>query len=745
MDESAPLLPDNNNGTDAGNTFSQSSPTGETDTTSNESALLTRHEKAAWIVDETMRGGVIKSASDVPPSPAMRAHYLFYMNFSWIRRGAVIILVLLSFVEMPSWCSEYHGCQRSDDANMHLSGVPYFSPIATMAIDIVALSVLIGFAILDLRLPTVRAEGFRRQHSALLGLLALNFVYVLIFGGYPPVRVAPFLRACLPLYYWQPLSECFMAIFAVINPFSDVVVFVILFTFLFGWVVTTFFHDVPEAGGYFGNLGEGLYSAFTSLTTADWPMQVMGVLEASKATALLLVVFVVIGVFLLFNVLLAVVYNAYTNYIESLVLQKLRNRLCSIGIAFDVLSGPDNNGPVYLPDIKLLFRELRKNRNHAHFDEDVVEMVFTALDDNADKTLSREEFLDIVEVLQLKFVVESESISPIQLYLPNIYNTAWWQNVMNFVKSESFVYVINIFMLSNVLVVGVETTMDLQDKDTPTSVLIFSALECAFSVVYIIEMVLKICTLGFDTYWRDIGNRFDFWVTWVLLMASTYVILPFVGHNQDLFRFFIILRCLRLFELLAHFPRFRRLVHAFSVLIPASVPLFTLFALSLYVFSALGTELFGGLVYEGNPKLNPDLYPRVDPFNAANYWALNFNDMASGWFTLFSSVVVGYLTEIAAAIASASKYGNWTLIFFVSSFIVNTLIVSNCVVAFVVDLFVMEDESEEDPGLQALQMRYGAHRVKVLKNKTTAHQVYATMFRERVEQIMQTGSESQGV
>lgn len=739
MDESTSLLPEGENAPQAWGTLEND----DSSTSLQEgSQPLTRHEKAAWIVDETTRGGVIRTASDVPLSRATRSLYLFYMNASWVRRAAVIILVLLSFVEMPSWCSEYRACERQDGANMHLSGAPYLSPAATMTIDFVALFVLVAFALLDLNLPTVRAEGFRRLHSVLLALLALNFVYVLVFGGFPPVRVAPFLRACLPLFYWQALSECFMAIFAVINPFVDVVVFVALFTFLFGWIVTTFFHDVAEAEDYFGDLGIGLYSAFTSLTTADWPMQVMGVLNASRATAILLVIFIVIGVFLLLNVLLAVVYNAYTGYIEGLVLQKLRDRLMSTSIAYDVLSGPDSNGPVYLPDIKLLFQELRKNRRHAHFDEDVVEMVFTALDDNSDKRLSRDEFLDIVEVLQLKFVIEMESPSPLLVYFPDTYYKPWWQNTMKFVKSKSFLHVINAFMLFNVAVVAVETTMDLRNKDTPASVMVFSILECAFSAVYIVEMVLKILTLGFDAYWRDLGNRFDFWVTWLLLIASTYVILPFIGYDQDLFRFFIILRCLRLFELLAHFPRFRRLVHVFSVLVPASFPLFTLFALSLYVFSAAGVELFGGLIYEGNPKLNPDLYPKVDAFNAANYWALNFNDMASGWFTLFSSIVVGYLTEIAAAISSASRFGEWTIIFFISNFVVNTLIVSNCVVAFVVDLFVMEDEAEEDPGLGELQMRYGAHRVKVLKNKTTAHQVYATMFRERIDEIMKMGNDS---
>lgn len=702
--------------------------------------LLTRHEKAAWIIDETARGGVIEAASDAPDTRSIRSLYLFYMNASLFRQAAVIGLVLLSFVELPSWCSSYKSCVAPQNTNYFLSGVPYISAQYAIATNFILLAILIAFAILDMRLPTVRVEGFRRLHSAILGALVLDFIYVLIFGGYPPIRIAPFFRACLPLFYWAALAESFTSIFAVINPFFNVVVFVMIFTFLFGWVITLFFHDIPEAEYYFGDLGRGLNSAFTSMTTADWPMQVMGVLSVSRSTAILLVFFIVIGVFLLLNVLLAVVYNAYTSHIESLVLEKLRERRKSIGVAFDILSGPDND-TVSPTDITILFTELRKNRKHAHFSDEMIDMVFTALDDDGSRSLSREEFMDIVDVLQLKFVVEMESLSPIMTRFPDFYESPQWQNTMKFVRSDTFSYIIDAFMIFNVIVVGIETSLDISNRDTPTSALIFSFIECGFSVVYITEMVLKICTLGFDAYWRDRGNQFDFLVTWLLLFASAYVIIPFIELSQDIVRLFILLRCLRLFELLADVRRFRRLVHVFSVLVPASLPLFTLLSLSLYVFAAAGTELFGGLIYAGNPALNPEQNPTVDAFVSANYWALNFNDLAAGWFTLFSSVVVGYLTEIASAIESASSFGSLTKIFFILSFVVNTLIVSNCVVAFVVDLFIMEDEAEEDPGLKALQSRYGSHRVKVLQNKTTAHQVYATMFRDRIEHIMQ-GSEN---
>lgn len=699
--------------------------------------LLGRHEKAAWIVDASMRGTRVSSLEAVPPTRANRAVYLFFANTRWIRQVAVLALVMLSFFELPSWCSALHKCSSPDGSNLFLSGIPYLSPGIAISVNVVLLSVLIFFAILDIVYSLVPLHIHGRLLFPLLAVLVVDFLYVLLFSGYPPFRFAPYLRALLPIFYWNSFRECTLSSFAVIGPFFDVVFFVIVFTLLFGWVVTLFFHDVPAADQYFGNLMRGLYSAFTALTTADWPMQVMGVLDVSRISALLFIGFIVIGVFLLFNVLLAVVYNAYTSHIEGLVLDKLQSRRESLEVAYDTLRGEEES--VGLPDVTTMFQELRKNKRHSHLSDNVIDMVFTALDDDADETLSRQEFLDVVDVLQLKFVIELEYLSPMEQFMPGVYNTRIWQKIAGYVRSESFTYVVDAFMLFNVVVVLFETTMDLRGKDTPTSLFMFSLIECAFSIVYLMEMGLKIACLGFSKYWSDVGNRFDFWVTWLLLGATFYVLLPFTDNDSDIIRLFILLRCLRLFTLMADIPRFRRLVQVFSVLIPASVPLFSLFFLSLYVFAAIGTEAFGGLIYLSNPSLNPITHPLVDAYVSNDYWVLNFNDMASAWFTLFSSVIVAYLTEIAEAVAATSQYGEWTKWFFIVSFIVNTLIVSNCVVAFVVDLFVMEDEGGEDEEilLKDMEGRYGTRRVKILQMKNTAHQVYASMFRERIDEILQ--------
>lgn len=704
---------------------------------------LSRHELAAWIIDETMRGAPIRDRASIPRTRQSRKAYLFFENTLFVRQLAALALVFLSFFETPSWCSAARHCAAPDNSDLFLSGLPYLNPGLQVTINAVLLAVLVFFLVFDaLALPSAALHTEERQLFAVLALLVADCVWVALWRGYPPLRFAPYLRAVLPLFYFHALRECTMGISAVLLPFIDVVSIVALFVLIFGWLVTLLFHEVPEANRYFGDLTVGLYSAFTSITTADWPMQIMAVLDVSRASALLFLVFIVIGVFLLFNVMLAVVYNAYTGHIEELVIGKIMSRRESIGLAYDILT--PGEGMVTLPDLKLMFDELRKNKSMSEYDNQRVDFVFTALDDDHDQNLSRVEFLDMVEVLQLKFIVELENISPVQRLMPQFYESDLWQNVAAYVRSQAFTYHICVVMIVNITVVLLETTMDLQNKDTPESVRFFALIECGFSLVYIVEMMLKVASQGFDRYWRDYGNRFDFAVTWLLLLGAGYVLYPYSENDPDIVRYLILLRCLRLFAVMSDMPRFRRLVQVFSILIPASVPLFSFFFLTLYVFSAAGVELFGGLVYASNPALDPDNNFLVDAYVSNDYWALNFNDMASGWYTLFSSVIVGYLTEMAEAIASASRFGNWTKWFFIFSFVVNSLIVSNCVVAFVVDLFIMEDEQDDTTFHADMEKRYGSKRVKVLQQKSSADQVYASMFRERVQEIMAGGTSGTG-
>lgn len=76
--------------------------------------------------------------------------------------------------------------------------------------------------------------------------------------------------------------------------------------------------------------------------------------------------------------------------------------------------------------------------------------------------------------------------------------------------------------------------------------------------------------------------------------------------------------------------------------------------LYIFLFSSLGVQLFGGLLYKGNPALDPVVNPSVAAFVDNYFLVLNFNDEASGCIALFSAMVAGYLNELANAVMVTS-------------------------------------------------------------------------------------------
>ena len=50
--------------------------------------------------------------------------------------------------------------------------------------------------------------------------------------------------------------------------------------------------------------------------------------------------------------------------------------------------------------------------------------------------------------------------------------------------------------------------------------------ETVFTVIYFIEMILKIVVYGWRSYIQDKRNLFDFTITWLTLAATIYVYYP---------------------------------------------------------------------------------------------------------------------------------------------------------------------------------------------------------------------------
>jgi len=393
--------------------------------------------------------------------------------------------------------------------------------------------------------------------------------------------------------------------------------------------------------------------------------------------------------------------------------------------------------------LRALFREMQKNETLTTTDLTRSDLVFKVLDDDGDNTLDLEEFEDLFDALELKF----ESLTRetmLERRLPWLYRAPPFAALMDWVRADnSFCTVLNVIMIVNMLVVMVETHLDLTHNDSAFSVAAFALIELGFSLIYIVEVVLKLMAVGWRVYWRQFGNRFDLGVALLLLTSALYVIVSPSEQSTAAVRVFMLLRLLRLLTLMADISHFRLLGRTVCVAGAVSLPLLTLLFLCIFLFSSLGVQLFGGLLWKGNPALDPAVNPSVEAFVQNNFLVLNFNDVATGCLALFSAMVVGYLTELANA-ATVTSGTATSLIFFVTFYVCSVLIIGNVVFALLIDVLIStqerlseDDASDRGASVTQLSQRYGLRHVKVSHRGTTLthERVFCQFFKEHLNEI----------
>ncbi|KAI9086811.1 hypothetical protein K1719_031405 [Acacia pycnantha] len=62
---------------------------------------------------------------------------------------------------------------------------------------------------------------------------------------------------------------------------------------------------------------------------------------------------------------------------------------------------------------------------------------------------------------------------------------------------------------------------------------VWQVVEFIFGWIYVIEMALKVYSYGFENYWRDGQNQFDFIITLVIVIGETVTFVT--PDDPDLF------------------------------------------------------------------------------------------------------------------------------------------------------------------------------------------------------------------
>ncbi|KAK4484451.1 hypothetical protein RD792_007034 [Penstemon davidsonii] len=481
------------------------------------------------------------------------------------------------------------------------------------------------------------------------------------------------------------IRDSIVVLAGMLRTYLNVLALWLLFLLFSSWLAFVIFEDTQQGKIVFTSYGETLYQMFVLFTTSNNPDVWIPAYKASRWYSLFFVLYVLLGVYFVTNLILAVVYDSFKCELVKQVAEKDRTRTRILKKAFTLI---DNYNLGYLNKDQCirLFEELNKYRTLPKISREDFELIFDELDDSHDVKINLDEFADLSHAIGLRF--QKEDSEPVFESCPTFYHSPASENLKNFVRGPKFGYVVMLILILNFVAVVIETTLDIANNSGQGA---WQKLEFIFGWLYVLEMALKVYSFGFENYWRDGQNRFDFVITWVIVIGETATFVSPRGltflSNGEWIRYLIIARMLRLIRLLMHVQQYRAFVATFLTLIPSLMPyLGTIFCV-LCIYCSLGVQIFGGIVNAGNENLSgTDLYDN-------DYLLFNFNDYPNGMVTLFNLLVMGNWQAWMQSYKDLTGTA-WTYAYFISFYLITILLLLNLVVAFVLEAFFAEIDIE---------------------------------------------------
>lgn len=145
--------------------------------------------------------------------------------------------------------------------------------------------------------------------------------------------------------------------------------------------------------------------------------------------------------------------------------------------------------------------------------------------------ISLEEFQEFSSVLLIRLSRKSDYTTWVEKRFPSVFHSAFYQRLSSFVKSNKFENTVEVILVLNALIAagqdypilaGRDVTMDPHYQEAYINT-VWEAAETVFTILYVVEAMLKIMVNGWKAYSESPRNTFDFAITIMAVLASAYV------------------------------------------------------------------------------------------------------------------------------------------------------------------------------------------------------------------------------
>ncbi|XP_068623656.1 two pore channel protein 1-like [Battus philenor] len=425
--------------------------------------------------------------------------------------------------------------------------------------------------------------------------------------------------------------------------------------------------------GHFKTISDSFVSMFVLLTTANFPDVMMPSYAKSKWYALFFILYIITVLYVLMNLMLAVVYETFTRIEREKCRALLLHRRVAARRAFRLLVSRRAPRAVRLRHFAGLLRHYAP-----HYSGLDVYLMFKQLNQSGSGGLSRAEFANVYEVFALRWAPQAgrapwysaSALEPIG------------RAAAAAVRWPYFEYLIYSLIIGNgvSMVLRVcEAAGDLQDS---------ARLLCAswdtwlFLTLFLLEAALRMMASGLPSYLESGWNVFDLSVT---LLALVGAVLLSIAPKLFIVVMFRPLRLMRLYKLK---KRYRDVFGTLVLLSPLMSSAGCVMLVMYYFFAIVGMELFAGYDLK-NCCVNTtveDFYKYSENSSTAlgYYYLNNFENILTSGVSLFELTVVNNWFILMNAYATVA--GQFSRIYFMV-FYLFTMVVLTIVVASVLEAF----------------------------------------------------------
>ena len=510
-------------------------------------------------------------------------------------------------------------------------------------------------------------------------------------------------------------------------------------------------YDQGGCTDYFSSLQQSMLQLLILLTTANFPDVMMPVYKCSRWNAAFFAMFLLTGTYFLLSIVLAVAYSVFRDQSKSKVMKMTERRLAASDAAYIILTsvrksrkvdveaedaGTGDRKDAARPSrsfsantlMQLSAREgsidapssgdSQPNLGVAvedwiklvavvrpDLDENAARIMFHMLDWGGDGWLSLMEFYRVPAFIQIDIraalVPPDAANSTLAWLRESLTSVSGISRAWNLLRYRCSLFVANkwshiIFdsiILTNSLLMIVECAINYDDRQNT----IFDLLNKIVYGLFISEICVKLCGVGFKRFWRGedrIWNRLDV----IAMTASTawriYDLAAVTNRNSvNVGRVFTFMRSCRLLQYLWRLKT-AKIITALIRVIPGLMRYLAVLFCLYYTYALVGMECFAGRIVFTNPAVNASSFGKLQ-------YAYTFETFPDAVVALFGQMVVNQWPVLMEG-AAAGTSSVLSQLFFVSWYFCSVIVVLNLLLAFLIESYTMHIEFlEKETGTSA--------------------------------------------